>query len=54
MCFQAINCYHALAALGDAMNIDNMKQLGQIWLAMEITSVKQYYHVRLELIYIYC
>ncbi|KAJ8312300.1 hypothetical protein KUTeg_009673 [Tegillarca granosa] len=40
---EALNCYHALAALGDAYNDDVLKHTGQ---AMEITSVREYWHVR--------
>ncbi|XP_066271208.1 uncharacterized protein [Branchiostoma lanceolatum] len=43
---EAINCYHGLAALGEALGDDVMKQVGQITLATEIRSVRHYWHVR--------
>ncbi|RUS74245.1 hypothetical protein EGW08_017983 [Elysia chlorotica] len=43
---EGINCYHALAALGGAFGDDNMRQTGQILLAMEIHSVREYWQVR--------
>ncbi|XP_033747949.1 endo-1,3(4)-beta-glucanase 1-like [Pecten maximus] len=43
---EALNCYHGLAALGDAYNDDVLKKTGQVTLATEIESVKEYFHVR--------
>ena len=43
---QAINCYHALAALGDTLNDPTLKGIGQITLATEIRAVRNYWHVR--------
>jgi len=43
---EAINCYHGLAALGLALGDNVMKSVGQIMLATEIRSVREYYHVR--------
>ncbi|XP_055868540.1 uncharacterized protein LOC106053486 [Biomphalaria glabrata] len=43
---EGINCYHGLAALGDAFNDDNMRQTGQILLALEVASVREYWQVR--------
>ncbi|GFO20907.1 endo-1,3(4)-beta-glucanase 1 [Plakobranchus ocellatus] len=43
---EGINCYHGLAALGEAFGDKNMKQTGQILLAMEIHSVREYWQVR--------
>ena len=44
--FQAIACYHGLAALGWALGDDTMRHIGQITLATEIRSVRHYWHVR--------
>lgn len=41
-----MNCYHALAALGDAYKDSRLKHTGQVLLAMEIASVREYWHVR--------
>ena len=49
-CFQSINCYHALAALGDAFGDPYLKHAGQLHLAMEIASVREYWQVW----YIFC
>jgi hypothetical protein len=38
--------YPALAALGDAFNDPHLKHTGQVLLAMEIASVREYWHVR--------
>ncbi|KAI8483573.1 hypothetical protein Bbelb_386660, partial [Branchiostoma belcheri] len=43
---EAINCYHGLAALGEALGDDTMKHVGQLTLATEIRSVRHYWHVR--------
>ncbi|OWF42274.1 Endo-1,3(4)-beta-glucanase 1 [Mizuhopecten yessoensis] len=43
---EGLNCYHGLAALGDAYNDDIMKKTGQVTLATEIESVREYFHVR--------
>lgn len=43
---EALNCYHGLAALGDAYNDDILRKTGQVTLAMEIESVKEYFQVR--------
>ncbi|CAL1545785.1 unnamed protein product [Lymnaea stagnalis] len=43
---EGINCYHGLAALGDAFNDQNLKQTGQILLALEVASVREYWQVR--------
>ncbi|XP_077988193.1 uncharacterized protein LOC144442692 [Glandiceps talaboti] len=43
---EAINCYHGLAALGEALKDDTMKHIGQLTLATEIRSVREYWHVR--------
>jgi len=43
---EAINCYHGLAALGQALGDTTMQQVGQLMLATEIRSVRHYYHVR--------
>ncbi|XP_060068686.1 uncharacterized protein LOC132548810 [Ylistrum balloti] len=43
---EALNCYHGLAALGEAYNDDIVKKTGQVTLAMEIESVKEYFQVR--------
>ncbi|XP_025097413.1 uncharacterized protein LOC112565819 [Pomacea canaliculata] len=43
---ESINCYHALAALGDAFNDPYLKHAGQLHLAMEIASVREYWQVR--------
>nr|KAG5713536.1 hypothetical protein BaRGS_024584 [Batillaria attramentaria] len=37
---EGINCYHGLAALGDAFNDPRLKHVGQLHLAMEIASVR--------------
>jgi len=44
--FKAINCYHGLAALGLALGDPVMTKVGQLMLATEIRSVREYYHVR--------
>ncbi|BFZ06759.1 hypothetical protein BsWGS_09798 [Bradybaena similaris] len=43
---EGINCYHGIAGLGDAFNDQNLKQTGQVLLAMEIQSVREYWQVR--------
>ncbi|XP_041459073.1 uncharacterized protein LOC121410825 [Lytechinus variegatus] len=43
---EAINCYHALAALGLAMNDTNLQAIGQITTATEIRAAKTYWQVR--------
>ncbi|XP_071178751.1 uncharacterized protein [Mytilus edulis] len=43
---EGLNCYHALAALGDAYKDSRLKHTGQVLLAMEIASVREYWHVR--------
>ena len=42
---QSINCYHGLAALGDAFGDPYLKHAGQLHLAMEIASVREYWQV---------
>eukprot|EP00057_Strongylocentrotus_purpuratus_P035537 XP_799941.3 PREDICTED: uncharacterized protein LOC577077 [Strongylocentrotus purpuratus] len=42
----AINCYHALAALGEAMNDTNLQAIGQLTTATEIRATRQYWQVR--------
>ncbi|KAK3084979.1 hypothetical protein FSP39_022319 [Pinctada imbricata] len=42
----ALNCYHALAALGDAYGDPILRATGQVMLAMETASVREYWHVR--------
>jgi len=43
---EAIACYHGVAALGLALGDEIMEQTGQLMLATEIRSVREYYHVR--------
>ncbi|XP_048238379.1 uncharacterized protein LOC124110988 [Haliotis rufescens] len=43
---EGINCYHGLSALGDAFNDANLKHSGQVLLAMELLSVREYWQVR--------
>ncbi|ESP04325.1 hypothetical protein LOTGIDRAFT_237425 [Lottia gigantea] len=43
---ESINCYHGLASLGEAFGDKNMKHTGQILLATEILSVREYWQVR--------
>lgn len=43
---ESLNCYHGLAALGDALNDPILRGTGQVMLALEIASVREYYHVR--------
>ncbi|XP_062571613.1 uncharacterized protein LOC134233642 isoform X1 [Saccostrea cucullata] len=43
---ESLNCYHALAALGDALDDPILRGTGQVMLALEIASVREYYHVR--------
>jgi endo-1,3(4)-beta-glucanase len=43
---EAIMCYHGLAALGLALGDATMQSVGQLMLAVEIRSVREYYHVR--------
>ena len=43
---QALNCYHGLAALGDAFNDPILRATGQVMLAMETASVREYWQVR--------
>ena len=43
---QGLNAYHGLAALGEALGDDVLKATGQITLATETRSVREYFHVR--------
>ncbi|XP_050419050.2 uncharacterized protein LOC126832341 [Patella vulgata] len=43
---ESINCYHGLAALGDAFGDQQLRHVGQIMLASEILSVREYWQVR--------
>ena len=43
---QAIAAYHGVAALGLALGDVSMQRIGQLMLATEIRSVREYYHVR--------
>ena len=45
-CLQSLNAYHGLAALGEALNDPVLQATGQITLATEIRSVREYFHVR--------
>lgn len=44
--FQSINCYHGVAALGHAFNDKQLQYSGQVLLAMELLSVREYWQVR--------
>ncbi|XP_071940914.1 uncharacterized protein [Antedon mediterranea] len=43
---EAINCYHAVAALGHALGDVTMQNIGRLMLATEIRSTREYWHVR--------
>ncbi|KAH3888810.1 hypothetical protein DPMN_012848 [Dreissena polymorpha] len=43
---EGINCYHGVAALGEALNDKRLQHTGQVLLAMEILSVREYWQVR--------
>ncbi|KAL4223161.1 hypothetical protein ACF0H5_016633 [Mactra antiquata] len=43
---ESLNCYHGVAALGEAFNDKKLQHVGQTMLAMELTSVREYWQVR--------
>jgi len=43
---EGINAYHGLAALGQALGHRGLQATGQLMLATEIRSVREYFHVR--------
>ncbi|XP_045173463.2 uncharacterized protein LOC123535015 [Mercenaria mercenaria] len=43
---ESLNCYHGVAALGEAFNDKNLQHVGQVMLAMELLSVREYWQVR--------
>lgn len=43
---QSLNCYHGVAALGEAFGDQRLQHSGQVMLAMELLSVREYWQVR--------
>ncbi|XP_052801838.1 uncharacterized protein LOC128232367 [Mya arenaria] len=43
---EGLNCYHGVAALGEALNDKRLQHVGQVMLAMELMSVREYWQVR--------
>ncbi|XP_060605019.1 uncharacterized protein LOC132757683 [Ruditapes philippinarum] len=43
---ESLNCYHGVAALGEAFNDKSLQHAGQVMLAMELLSVREYWQVR--------